>query len=112
MSVPRKYRHLGDFHKYYSGRSRAPVLTIVIGGNHEASNYLFELYHRGWLAPDIYYIGAAGVIRYGPWRIAGLSGITTRETIANFTTSGFRTIETASSQSTMFESMTCRNYCQ
>ena len=75
MSVPRRYRHLGDFHKYYSGQSRAPVLTIVIGGNHEASNYLFELYHGGWLAPNIYYLGAAGVICYGPWRIAGLSGI-------------------------------------
>ncbi|GAB7336521.1 hypothetical protein MBLNU13_g09799t1 [Cladosporium sp. NU13] len=75
MSVPQRYRHLGDFHKYYSGQSRAPVLTIVIGGNHEASNYLFELYHGGWLAPNIYYLGAAGVIRYGPWRIAGLSGI-------------------------------------
>jgi lariat debranching enzyme len=75
MSIPRRYRHLGDFHKYYSGQSRAPVLTIVIGGNHEASNYLFELYHGGWLAPNIYYLGAAGVIRYGPWRIAGLSGI-------------------------------------
>lgn len=22
----------------------APVLTIIIGGNHEASNYLWELY--------------------------------------------------------------------
>jgi lariat debranching enzyme len=75
MSIPRRYRHLGDFHKYYSGQSRAPVLTIVIGGNHEASNYLFELYHGGWLAPNIYYLGAAGVVRYGPWRIAGLSGI-------------------------------------
>lgn len=75
MSVPRKYRHLGDFHKYYSGEYRAPVLTLVIGGNHEASNYLFELYHGGWLAHNIYYLGAAGVIRYGPWRIAGLSGI-------------------------------------
>jgi lariat debranching enzyme len=75
MSVPQRYRHLGDFHNYYSGQSHAPVLTIVIGGNHETSNYLFELYHGGWLAPSIYYLGAAGVIRYGPWRIAGLSGI-------------------------------------
>ncbi|VUC29196.1 unnamed protein product [Clonostachys rosea] len=78
MSVPRRYRQLGDFHKYYSQRTRAPVLTIVIGGNHEASNYLFELYHGGWLAPNIYYMGTAGVIRYGPWRIAGLSGIYSR----------------------------------
>ncbi|KAK0611858.1 lariat debranching enzyme, C-terminal domain-containing protein [Immersiella caudata] len=75
MSVPHKYRKLGDFHKYYSGAAQAPVLTIVVGGNHEASNYLFELYHGGWLAPNIYYLGAAGVVRYGPWRIAGISGI-------------------------------------
>lgn len=75
MSVPRKYRQLGDFHKYYSGKAVAPVLTVVIGGNHEASNYLFELYYGGWLAPKIYYLGAAGVLRYGPWRIAGISGI-------------------------------------
>lgn len=75
MTTPKKYRLLGDFHKYYSGERRAPVLTIVVGGNHEASNYLFELYHGGWLAPNIYYLGAAGVVRYGPWRIAGLSGI-------------------------------------
>ncbi|RYP58759.1 hypothetical protein DL769_008817 [Monosporascus sp. CRB-8-3] len=66
---------MGDFHKYYSGATKAPVLTLVIGGNHEASNYFFELYHGGWLAPNIYYLGAAGVVRYGPCRIAGLSGI-------------------------------------
>ena len=75
MAVPRKYRELGDFHKYYRGEKHAPVLTLVVGSNHEASNYFFELYHGGWLAPNIYYMGAANVIRYGPFRIAGLSGI-------------------------------------
>jgi lariat debranching enzyme len=75
MSVPYKYRKLGDFHQYYSGEKQAPVLTLVIGGNHEASNYFYELYHGGWIAPNIYYLGAANVIRYGPCRIAGLSGI-------------------------------------
>src|SRR5947207_3205322 len=75
MSVPQRYRKIGDFHQYYSGKRQAPVLTLVIGGNHEASNYFFELYHGGWLAPNIYYMGAANVIRYGPFRIAGLSGI-------------------------------------
>lgn len=75
MSVPRKYRQPGDFHLYYSGKKRAPVLTLVIGGNHEASNYFSELHYGGWLAPNIYYLGAANVIRYGPLRIAGLSGI-------------------------------------
>ncbi|KAL2285406.1 hypothetical protein FJTKL_08319 [Diaporthe vaccinii] len=75
MSVPRKYRQMGDFHLYYSGKKRAPVLTLVIGGNHEASNYFSELHYGGWLAPNIYYMGAANVLRFGPLRIAGLSGI-------------------------------------
>ena len=31
-------------HRYYTGAKVAPVLTLVIGGNHEASNYMWELY--------------------------------------------------------------------
>ncbi|KAK2746959.1 hypothetical protein FQN57_002531 [Myotisia sp. PD_48] len=75
MAVPIKYRQIGDFHEYYSGTRVAPYLTIFIGGNHEASNHLFELHYGGWVAPNIYYLGAANVIRYGPFRIAGMSGI-------------------------------------
>lgn len=75
MSVPQKYRAIGDFHEYYSGARSAPYLTIFVGGNHEASNHLFELYYGGWVAPNIYYMGAANVIRCGPLRIAGFSGI-------------------------------------
>lgn len=75
MSVPSKYREIGDFHEYYSGKRKAPYLTVFVGGNHEASNHLFELYHGGWVAPNIYYLGAASIIRVGPLRIAGLSGI-------------------------------------
>ena len=75
MAVPAKYRELGDFHEYYSGHRKAPYLTIFIGGNHEASNHLFELYYGGWVAPNIYYMGAANVLRLGPLRIAALSGI-------------------------------------
>ena len=29
--------------RYYTGETVAPILTIVIGGNHEASNYFWEL---------------------------------------------------------------------
>lgn len=75
MSVPMKYREIGDFHEYYSGKRVAPYLTLFIGGNHEASNYLRELYYGGWVAPNIYFVGAANVLRFGPLRIAGLSGI-------------------------------------
>ncbi|KAL2849569.1 lariat debranching enzyme, C-terminal domain-containing protein [Aspergillus pseudoustus] len=75
MSVPQKYRQIGDFHEYYSGQRTAPYLTVFIGGNHEASNHLFELYYGGWVAPNIYYMGAANVLRFGPLRIAAMSGI-------------------------------------
>src|SRR3954471_1449312 len=75
VSMPSKYYAMHDFHEYYSGARVAPYLTIFIGGNHEASNYLFELYYGGWVAPNIYYMGAANILRIGPLRIAGLSGI-------------------------------------
>ena len=75
MSVPAKYRVIGDFHEYYSGKRIAPYLTIFVGGNHEASSHLQELYYGGWVAKNIYYLGAANVIRFGNLRIAGLSGI-------------------------------------
>jgi lariat debranching enzyme len=73
--MPTKYYAMHDFHEYYSGARVAPYLTIFIGGNHEASNYMWELYYGGWAAPKIYYMGAANVVRLGPLRISGLSGI-------------------------------------
>lgn len=75
MAVPNKYKQLGYFHKYYTGEKVAPMLTIVIGGNHEASNYMWELYHGGWLAPNIYFLGHAGCVQVNGIRIAGASGI-------------------------------------
>ncbi|GFT27568.1 lariat debranching enzyme [Trichonephila clavipes] len=75
MAVPPKYRTMNTFYKYYSGEKVAPVLTIFIGGNHEASNYLSELSYGGWVCPNIYYMGYANVINVGGIRIAGLSGI-------------------------------------
>lgn len=63
------------FCRYYSGEKVAPFLTVFVGGNHEASNHLQELPYGGWVAPNIYYLGYAGVINIGGIRIAGLSGI-------------------------------------
>ncbi|XP_071575750.1 uncharacterized protein [Temnothorax nylanderi] len=75
MAVSDKYKDMRTFYKYYSGEKEAPVLTIFIGGNHEASNYLQELPYGGWVAPNIYYLGYAGVVQVAGIRIAGLSGI-------------------------------------
>ena len=62
ISVPRKYRHLGDFHKYYTGEKTAPVLTVFVGGNHECSSYLDELKYGGWVAKNIFYLGQFGAV--------------------------------------------------
>lgn len=64
-----------EYLRYYSGEKPVPMLTIVIGGNHEASNYFQELPYGGWIAPNIYYLGYAGVVSYNGFRIAGISGI-------------------------------------
>ena len=53
-----------DFFKYYNGEVKAPVLTIYVGGNHEAVNYQNELRYGGWVAPNIYFMGCSNVIRY------------------------------------------------
>eukprot|EP00890_Picochlorum_soloecismus_P003601 jgi/Picsp_1/4241/NSC_01750-R1_lariat debranching enzyme len=75
MACPVKYRHMASFYKYFSGDKVAPYPTLFIGGNHEAINYLWELYYGGWVAPNIYFLGYSGVVWFGGIRIAGLSGI-------------------------------------
>ena len=75
MAVPAKFRAIESFWRYYSGAKVAPWPTVIIGGNHEASNYMLELFHGGWVAPNIYYLGMAGVVRFGGLRIGGISGI-------------------------------------
>eukprot|EP00605_Chrysophyceae_sp_TOSAG23-4_P001345 GSChrysophyteH1.ASY1.ANO1.1462.1 assembled CDS len=75
MAVPEKYKHMNTFHEYVTGVKVAPVLTVFIGGNHEASNILQSLYYGGFVAPNIYFLGFAGVVNFGHLRITGVSGI-------------------------------------
>lgn len=79
MHCPEKYKNMGHFRDYYERKKIAPVLTILIGGNHEAVNSLRESHFGGWLAPKIYFLGQAGSIfvRKGEasLRISGCSGI-------------------------------------
>ncbi|KAK4048773.1 lariat debranching enzyme [Microbotryomycetes sp. JL201] len=90
MACPPKFRSMGDFHQYYAGTKRAPYLTIVIGGNHESSGFLWECFHGGWLAPDIYFLGYAGCLLVDGWlRIAGASGIWKQH---DFTKGHFETV--------------------
>lgn len=75
MAVPDKYKQLGTFYHYYFGEKRASKLTILIGGNHEASNYLQTLPYGGWVAPNMYYLGLCSIVQLGGLRIGGISGI-------------------------------------
>lgn len=75
VAVPQKYRKLNTFHQYVSGEKQAPVMTVFVGGNHEASNILQSLYYGGFVAPNIYFLGFGGVITYKGLRIGGVSGI-------------------------------------
>ncbi|GBE60712.1 Ser Thr phosphatase family protein [Babesia ovata] len=75
LACPPKYKGYNDFRDYYNGIKEAPVLTIFVGGNHEAPAFLKELYHGGWVAKNIYYMGHSGVVNVNGIRIAGLSGI-------------------------------------
>ncbi|CAL9109686.1 unnamed protein product [Musa acuminata var. zebrina] len=56
-------------------RSSACSDYIYIGGNHDASNYLWELYYGGWATPNIYFLVFSGVIKFVNIRIGGISGI-------------------------------------
>lgn len=57
----------------------APILTLFVGGNHEASNLMRDLYYGGWVAKNIYYIGASGIVNIVKgdikMRVGGISGI-------------------------------------
>jgi lariat debranching enzyme len=75
VAVPPKYRKLNTFHQYVTGEKQSPVMTVFVGGNHEASNILQSLYLGGFVAPNIYFLGFAGVINFKGLRIAGVSGI-------------------------------------
>jgi lariat debranching enzyme len=75
LNCPPKYKHMGDFHKYYEGILPIPFLTIFIGGNHEASNILNDFFYGGYITEKIYYLGRCGIINYKGIIIGGISGI-------------------------------------
>lgn len=75
VSAPAKYKKLGDFHDYFTGKKQASHLTLVVGGNYEASSYFQALPYGGWIAPDIFFMGYSNVIKFNGVRIAAVSGM-------------------------------------
>lgn len=75
MACPTRYRELGDFWMFHQGKEHFPVPMLLIGGNHEPWN-LFDQNPDGCeLAPNIEFIGRAGLRKVKGLKIVGLSGI-------------------------------------
>lgn len=77
MACPPRFRDMRSFWRYYAGDARAPLPTLFVGGNHEASTHLQEIPLGGLVAPNIYFLGNAGVVNFRGLRIAGVSGVYT-----------------------------------
>lgn len=65
----------GSFHKLFTGEKRLPCKMLVIGGNNEAGDSVFQLPFGGWFTPDIYFAGRASQIYYGDLKITSISGV-------------------------------------
>lgn len=75
LAAPAKYRKLGEFSDFHSGRSTFPWPIWFIGGNHEPYGFLDTMPNGGLVAPNCHYLGRAGRVELLGLRIVGLSGI-------------------------------------
>ncbi|CAK0761665.1 lariat debranching enzyme [Gammaproteobacteria bacterium] len=75
MPCPQKYREIGDYPDFDSGKSLFPWPIYFIGGNHEPFIYLDTMPTGGELTRNCYYLGRAGFIHLHGLRVAGLTGI-------------------------------------
>lgn len=74
MSSPAKYRKLGEFADYHSGRARFPWPVHFIGGNHEPYGFLDRL-KVGRAAENCFFLGRVGRTKIQGLRVVALSGI-------------------------------------
>ena len=75
FAAPKRYHILGTFHKIASGERAVPCPIIIIGGNHEATDLLFQLPFGGYVAPNVYYMGRGCQLQVGDVLISGVSGL-------------------------------------
>ena len=65
----------GSFHKYMNPEAPLPCLFILIGGNNECEDLLYQMPYGGFIADNIYYTGRASIIDFCGLRIGALSGV-------------------------------------
>ena len=75
MDAPTKYKKLGDFASFYTGKAKFPYPLYFIGGNHESYGFL-DLFPKGKeIAPNFNYIGRVNSIELAGLKVVGISGI-------------------------------------
>lgn len=75
MAAPSKYRKIGDFPIFYSGKKKFAWPIYFIGGNHEPYGFL-DLFPEGQqLIQNCYYMGRVGKVEQSKLTVCGLSGI-------------------------------------
>lgn len=75
MAAPQKYRHVGDFPRFFRGEEAFPWPLYFIGGNHEPYAFLDETPDGATLAPGCHYLGRVGAVELHGLRVVGVSGI-------------------------------------
>ena len=75
FAAPQKYHIMGSFYKIANGERKAPCPIILISGNHEAMDLIFQLPFGGYIAPNVYYMGRGCQLQVGDILISGLSGL-------------------------------------
>lgn len=75
MDAPNKYKKLGNFPNFYSGKSIFPWPIWFIGGNHEPYGFLDQKPEGFEVAKNCHYLGRVGSVVLGKLKIVGVSGI-------------------------------------
>jgi len=75
MDAPTKYKKLGDFANFYTGRADFPYPLYFIGGNHESYGFLDRFPQGREIAPNFNYLGRVNSIELSGLKIVGVSGI-------------------------------------
>lgn len=75
LAAPKKFRTLGDFPSFYTGKLKFPWPIYFIGGNHEPYGYLSTLNSGSQIAENVFFLGRAAKNKIEGLNVAGLSGV-------------------------------------
>lgn len=75
MDAPSKYKKLGDFSDFYTGKTKFPYPLWFIGGNHEPYGFLDLTPQGAQIAPNFHYLGRVGLVELAGLKVVGVSGI-------------------------------------